>query len=622
MTEPIEPLQFAETSEGSGAFGTWILDEDGLPAYRYDLDQHRSATARYEHSFGLDRRDHWHQIGNDRITALASNEGTVQVLIADRGPVFLNHFEAPEPRTLKGRGLLLLRWLARQYYERRKTRVVRQMRDNRVLPPRTHQPASRDYTFAGGFSYIHDGEKVWSTAYRYRPRGAQTERVFGMGYFKTVTEYRGLRVTRRVQVPSQPDQAAQDCPIRLDDPALLIDVQIENLGEHPVEILHYEYWDINLHQLKLQWLRAGLSGIIGDEERQILNQHFRARIGWDQAANALRFQQEPRDRKVDPQRISRIDWSPPGVFLADLSGKPDGALIDKMRFFGTGGPQRPDSVRDQRTAEALQASGVDPSMAHCLVLIRRLNIEAGGSADLRYAYGATPPGQTLDFLERYREATPNNGDQWKARLSYFDTGEDPVLKREMTWHAYYLLSATLYNAYYEAHRIPQGSAYLYLHGADGAARDLGLEVLALTYVRPRLAREMLCQMMMLRHGGTGALTYAFGGYGVHSDARGLHSSPSDLDLFFLMALHEYIGATGDLGFLQHEVEFYPRHNPNTLPPGAAGPHGAGSRARCRHPPAGGHRHRQSWPAASRQRRLVQFHRGRTLRQRWTRRLRD
>jgi hypothetical protein len=38
---------------------------------------------------------------------------------------------------------------------------------------------------------------------------------------------------------------------------------------------------------------------------------------------------------------------------------------------------------------------------------------------------------------------------------------------------------------------------------------------------------------------------------------GLHNKPSDLDLFFLLALSEYIAATGDVDFLKEEAPFYP-----------------------------------------------------------------
>ena len=89
-----DPHVFASTAVGSGAFGRWILDHAGLPAYQYTADQYRNPHAYYPNSEQIDRRDHWHQIGNDRITALASNDGTIQVYLCDRGGVLLNRFEA------------------------------------------------------------------------------------------------------------------------------------------------------------------------------------------------------------------------------------------------------------------------------------------------------------------------------------------------------------------------------------------------------------------------------------------------------------------------------------------------------------------------------------------------
>ncbi len=85
---------FVPTTEGSGIFGKWTVDKDGLPAYNYELDQYADARAQFPNSEGFDRRDHWHQIGNRWVTALGSNDGTVQVYLGDRGGVFLNKFEA------------------------------------------------------------------------------------------------------------------------------------------------------------------------------------------------------------------------------------------------------------------------------------------------------------------------------------------------------------------------------------------------------------------------------------------------------------------------------------------------------------------------------------------------
>ena len=108
---------FQPTSEGSGIFGEWTLDDAGLPAYRYDLDQYADPRAAYPNTENLDRRDHWHQVGNQRITALASNDGTVQVYMGDRGGVFLNRFEALAPPGFSLKTLLarLILWIVTRW---------------------------------------------------------------------------------------------------------------------------------------------------------------------------------------------------------------------------------------------------------------------------------------------------------------------------------------------------------------------------------------------------------------------------------------------------------------------------------------------------------------------------
>lgn len=89
------------------------------------------------------------------------------------------------------------------------------------------------------------------------------------------------------------------------------------------------------------------------------------------------------------------------------------------------------------------------------------------------------------------------------------------------------------------------------------------------YLDPRLARETLEVVMMVTDAQTGAKTYSYTGHGVNEDALGLHRYPSDLDLFFLLGLSEYLAATGDRAFLYQEVDFHPR-DASTLPPGAQG----------------------------------------------------
>lgn len=586
---------FTPTEEGSASFGRWTLDDAGLPAYQYELRQEVDPRAAYVNTEKLDRRDHWHQVGNRRVTALASNDGVIQVYMADRGGVFLNRFEAFEAGYTRSALTValfqLLQWLARLLSRRllaggRKhgLRTYTPQAAGDGIPPRgavspdllaasaqgaagngsptrRRDPAATRYAFGGGFGYVDDGTDVWATAHRFRPPGAASRRVFGMGYAEYETTHRDVRVTRRVVAPFG------------DDPLLVADVQLENLSAAPVALRYYEYWDINLQQLRVEWLRSGAFGPASDDTRRRLAEHFACGVAWDDDAGALRarltLKQPAPSEALSLERISDVDWGPLDLFLADLQDEPDAFYTDKAAFFGAGGAVAPTAARERRPGEPNDPDGQHAPGTRCLALRRDLTLGPAEKARLRFAYGAVRPGDTatpsgedeaaLGFLARYRHGDPlrRTQDCWKEHLAYFSTGEDPVLQRETAWHAYNLLSATTWNSFHRLHVVPQGSAYLYLHGADGAPRDQALFSLALTYVAPELARELIVLLMQLQNAHTGRIPYAFTGHGFVDDALGLHAAPSDLDLFFMLAVTEYLAATGDNALLYEEIPFYP-----------------------------------------------------------------
>ncbi|MCL4507252.1 MAG: hypothetical protein M1434_01450 [Chloroflexi bacterium] len=576
---------FTPASEGSGIFGHWTLDAHGLPAYQYTLDQLHDNRARYPNSENLNRRDHWHQIGNDRVTALVSNDGTVQLYIGDRGGVWLNRFEArdretqtdssiPPPRlwlTELAAGLLLagarlLRRLRLWWYRLRAAGIQRRQheavipRGATTLPVEKALPATErlamviPHAYAGGFAYLDDGQEAWASAYRYRPAGCDVSRTFGIGRCETTATYRNIRVTRQVYAPSG------------DDPLLLSDVRVDNLGKSAVDLRYYEYWDVNIQRLQLQWLRTGAFAAAGDEARRALNDDYIPSVTLDEQWRTLRFHQQPRPGapQGNETAISDVDRLPYDVFLTNLSGSHIAACYsDKASFFGQGGAVQPDAVRtrsNDQPAPKPNSPPVDAAMPYCLVLRHDLHLEPGAGINLRFGHGAARPGDSLLFLDKYRsEDTLERTVQcWKEHLVYFLADGERALQREVAWHTHNLLAATVYSDYYNAHVVPQGSAYLYLHGADGAPRDQALFALPLVYIRPKLAREMLCLLMSLMHADSGALPYAFTGYGYHSNALGVHTVPSDLDLFLLLALNEYLAASGDAAFLDAEAPFYPR----------------------------------------------------------------
>lgn len=583
------PRPFEPVEAGSGIFGKWILDDAGLPAYEYTLDQYADERARYPTVDKRERRDHWHQIGNDEITALASNDGTVQVYVGHRGGRFLNRYashtdailrtqempsdDAPTPvEVVRARLYRLIgsAWLRLQLFIRR-ARTYRPIRP--PVSAQTVEPAINPRgtpvaepisgaaqavpvlrptlrrAHAGGFGYVDDGEQVWCTAYRFRPFGAETRRVFGMGYVEYVTTYRDLRVTRRVY-------AAPTAPL------LLIDVEIANLRPDPAHIRYYEYWDVNVEQLKLQWLRGDPFYAFADEERLSVNDLFLPEITLEDG-RALRFHQTPAPLPADIDAINDIDYAPYDIVLRDLGGMPDGYYTDKIAFFGKNPPGKPEAVAE-RWGTIPNAPSTD-SMPYCMVMRHDLTLEPNATRTLRFAYGidrATAPVESAAALDAIRARFGDSS-------LYFNTGQDAALTRELAWHSYYLNSATVYNEYYATHLTPQGSAYLYIHGADGAPRDQALFALPLVYIRPDLARANLRLIMALTDHRTGAIPYSFAGYGYHSDAF-IHDAPSDLDLFFLLALNEYLAATGDFDFLKTEVPFYTADEPPMLPPAAHG----------------------------------------------------
>ncbi|KXH72077.1 MAG: hypothetical protein AM326_03890 [Candidatus Thorarchaeota archaeon SMTZ-45] len=130
----------SDKSFGSGHFGEWFEDEFGLPAYRYTCDQTKDPKAVSPMTeVWRQNTDHLHQVGNDRLVAVVSNYGHVQVRQDEGSPKFLNDYD----------------------------------------PSR--------FQFGGGIGYLTDGESVLSTYFTGEAK--EFDRVFGMGYFrKTVKE--------------------------------------------------------------------------------------------------------------------------------------------------------------------------------------------------------------------------------------------------------------------------------------------------------------------------------------------------------------------------------------------------------------------------------------------------
>lgn len=177
------PPALAPSTYGSGNFGEWELDEFGLPAFRYDLDQVNDPRGESPELY-LGKRQAAHQLGNDHITAFSYNDGFTQLWTQDRISQWTNRWNAEAS------------------------------------------------DWSGGFGYLNvDGEAV-STLWLDRPEGGVSTRHFGLGYARHELAAHGLNVREEVYAPFG------------DDPLLLHDVTIRNDGAER-DVSWFEFWDVN-----------------------------------------------------------------------------------------------------------------------------------------------------------------------------------------------------------------------------------------------------------------------------------------------------------------------------------------------------------------------------------------
>lgn len=506
------PTEFAACNLGGGIFGAWALDEHGLPAYEYGLDQHADPRAAFFNTEGADRRDHWAAFGNDRVNALAYNDGPIALFVQDRGPSFVNAYD-PE------NGL-----------------------------------------FAGGYGFVDDGAAPFCTAYFCRPPGSKTRRVFGMGHAASSLDHGGLHTERTTFAP--PGGA----------PFVISQVTLENTGDTPRKLSHYEVWDVGRRPIEINWAVSGMpfsaAPAAARTARDARNGLFEERVAWDPAQKllGLRRSHAAGVSPPPPAAANPVDYYPDDVFLAVLAGDASDVITEDASFLGSGAPGAPDAVTGRKAGQGTdagdkgaRASGLgQPRM---LAIRTDLTLAPGEKRTLAFAYGVTAFGAPWPDLSAYAGTATDQAaaaaEARRLKLFYFAAEEQPFLHRELAWHASQIEASVGERQFFQTRVVPQGSAYLYLHGADGAARDLGLFTIPLVYTDPSLARDELSLHMRITHAEDGRISYSFQGHGVLDDALGIHKQPSDLDLFLLWAACEYVGATGDLAFLDSKVPFYP-----------------------------------------------------------------
>ena len=513
---------------GSSYFGEWIEDEFGLPAFRYTCDQVTDPKAVTELNPGiLAPTEHIHQIGNDRIVAIASNYGHVRVRQDEGAPKFLNDY-APD------RGC-----------------------------------------FGGGLGYLTDGNVMLTTLFP--GSGDHFDRIFGAGYLRKRVSGRGYAIDQVVFAPFG------------DDPVLISQATIANHGAADAQLRWLEYWGCQVYQFSFRSFMESFAGksrcelrrdfgarfahhvsAVGDGSGLLESKQFLGRLQaeedqWRALTAYLEKAPNPfvtAPDKLAPPNASFDDLNPPPTFLVSLDAPADGLSADGASFFGSGGASAPTGL-DRPLQGDLNHTGPESA----LLLERKITLKPGESRTLVFLYGYLPENADLPALvEKYRREAPSawreSSLRWKKEGLRFGTESAPWVERETKWNYYYLRSGLSYDSFFRQHLLSQASIYQYVMGFQGAARDPLQHVLPFVFSDPQIVKEVL-RYTLKEVRPDGSIPYGVVGHGMPMPTT--FDNSSDMPMWLLWVASEYVLATRDRAFLDEEITTVYGSNPGKQP---------------------------------------------------------
>ena len=504
---------------GSGYFGEWIWDQFGLPAFRYTCDQTADprAISPVDPAF-RSLTDHTHQVGNDRVIAVVSNYGYVQVRQDEGSPKFLNDY-APERRQ-----------------------------------------------YGAGIGYLTDGTNLLSTFYP--GNGESFDRTFGVGYLRKKVSGSGIDVDQILFAPFG------------DDPVLVSEVTVTNRRKSSIANLRWiEYWGCQPFQFSYRsWMQAALQGShskavdlrrkFGDrfahqfrriqggmgifESKQFLGRSVEDIRLWQALKDAISANTSGARSFAEPidGGTRYEDLEPPPTFLVALDEPATGYSTNCKTFFGSGDVLRPAGLRTALDGD-LSAHGLESA----LLLERHFSLRPGESKTWRFLYGYVPRDKNLiSLVNKYREESSSlwsrSSQQWKNSGLRFETGSLPWAERELTWSHYYARSSLTYDDFFREHIISQGEIYQYIMGLQAAARDPLQHALPFIFSEPWIVKEIL-RYTLKEVRSDGSVPYSITGHGMPMPST--QDNSSDLSMWLILVACEYVLATKDFAFLNEEI---------------------------------------------------------------------
>ncbi|NHJ22162.1 MAG: hypothetical protein EAX91_14545, partial [Candidatus Lokiarchaeota archaeon] len=337
-----------------------------------------------------------------------------------------------------------------------------------------------------------------------------------------------------------------------------------------------DFWDVNLHPLTksliVTWNKRKKFGIskllniagkmvkflfrIIRNDTETVRRRFAKKFEYSFALNSElnviimtpKYKKKPPIERNEP---SKHDYYPKALFLAILNQKDAKFFISKQDLFeGTDvliNWESSDNTRKIKKSDLCLGAGVS------------LNLNSRENCRVVTLFGYEETDKIEALIKKYKKIVGEqsilewNANPWKTSFINLNVKGEPQMSRESMWHSYYTRSALIYDEYYKNHRLHQGSIYLFGHGIDGSIRDYILYLNSLILLNPSIAREFLLFNLSLIF-SDGKLPYSLYGYGKISSVI-VHSKPSDLYLFLLWGIDQYISLTRDFELLDVTLPF-------------------------------------------------------------------
>ncbi|MCL2757274.1 MAG: hypothetical protein FWD43_04250 [Coriobacteriia bacterium] len=525
---------------GSGYFGEWVTDEQGLPAYKYDCNQLVDAKAvSPTNAVWRKENDQSFQFGNGRVVCLASNFGTVQVRQDEGSPKFLGDVDPAE------------------------------------------------HCYGGGIGWLTDGEQVLSTYFD--GKADSFERLYGTGYMRKAVKKGDLSADQLIFTPYG------------DDPIVISQVTIENNSDQQKQVTWYEYWGSKPYPMSFRALLLSLAAKSTDIETYINNSAQEKRrklaesyehnysVEGDTLRNRMKFGGwgfvdkqvwKIAQKRFRPQAETAHNYSlylgeldeyedvkPPETFLSALDSPVEGFITDAKAFFGAGGVDNPDGLAGNASGNSpgnlagslVSKSGKKMKASHsAMIAVSSVSVPANGKVTLTYVFGYIPDGFKLPVLlaeygKNLDGLFTDSCEKWKSgRISLTIPGQEWI-DRELLWHNQSLRAAATYDSAFGEHILSQGHVYQYIMGFQGASRDPLQHVMPFIFTDAGLVREII------RYTAKSILPDGTVPYGICGNGA-IMTTPflsGDLELWLIWTLSEYILATKDLSILEEKVTPYP-----------------------------------------------------------------